>query len=109
MPTYEYTCAKCGHQFEKVQAISARPLAICPEELCARQPWGKGKVKRVISGGGGLIFKGSGFYATDYRSEKYKEAAKRDSAPASSTTGGDTKSPPARPDSKPAKSPPAKT
>src|SRR2546421_5561488 len=84
MPTYEYVCAKCGHEFEKVQPISAKPLTVCPEELCAQKRWGKGKVKRAISTGGGLIFKGSGFYTTDYRSEKYKEAAKKDSAPASS-------------------------
>ena len=85
MPTYEYVCEKCGHQFEKIQPISAKPLAICPEDLCARKRWGKGKVKRAISTGGGLIFKGSGFYTTDYRSEKYKEAAKKDVAPASSS------------------------
>jgi len=83
MPTYEYVCEKCGHQFEKIQPISAKPLTICPEDLCARKRWGKGKVKRAISTGGGLIFKGSGFYTTDYRSEKYKEAAKKDVAPAS--------------------------
>ncbi|MGO8931513.1 MAG: FmdB family zinc ribbon protein [Limisphaerales bacterium] len=85
MPTYEYVCEKCGHRFEKFQPISAKPLTICPKELCARKPWGKGKVKRVISGGAGFIFKGSGFYATDYRSEKYKEAAKKDMALASSS------------------------
>ena len=83
MPTYEYVCEKCGQRFELVQPISASPLTICPKELCPRKRWGKGKVKHVISAGGGLIFKGSGFYATDYRSEKYKEAAKKDVAPAS--------------------------
>src|ERR1043166_1596034 len=62
MPTYEYVCAKCGLQFEKIQPISAKPLAVCPEELCGQTRWGKGKVKRAISAGGGLIFKGSGFY-----------------------------------------------
>ena len=89
MPTYEYTCDKCGHQFEKFQSIAAKPLSVCPEELCTQKRWGKGKVKRGIGGGAGLIFKGSGFYITDYRSEKYKEAAKKDSAPAS--TAGDSK------------------
>lgn len=82
MPTYEYVCEKCGHRFEKFQPISAAPLAVCPKDLCGRKTWGKGKVKRVISAGGGLIFKGSGFYTTDYRSEKYKEAAKKEAAPA---------------------------
>lgn len=89
--------------------MSARPLTVCPKELCVQKRWGKGDVKRVISGGAGLIFKGSGFYATDYRSEKYKEAAKKDSAAASSAAGGDTKPPPAKPDSKPPKSSPART
>jgi len=89
MPTYEYVCEKCGHRFEKFQPISAAPLTVCPKELCARKSWGKGKVKRVISAGAGLIFKGSGFYITDYRSEKYKEAAKKEAAPATSSGGGD--------------------
>ena len=94
MPTYEYVCEKCGHQFEKAQSISAEALSVCPEDLCAQKRWGKGKVRRAISGGAGLIFKGSGFYITDYRSEKYKEAAKKDAAPA--TSGGtDAKAAPA--------------
>ena len=84
MPTYEYVCEKCGHQFEKVQSIAAKPLAVCPEDLCGRKRWGKGKVKRLLSTGGGLIFKGSGFYVTDYRSENYKQAAKKD-VPASTS------------------------
>lgn len=100
MPTYEYVCEKCGHQFEKFQSIAAKPLTVCPEELCARKRWGKGKVKRLLSGGAGLIFKGSGFYITDYRSENYKQAAKKD-APAAA--GGESK--PAKPaaEAKPAK------
>ena len=110
MPTYEYVCEKCGHQFEKIQPISAKPLATCPKDLCARKRWGKGKVKRAISAGGGLIFKGSGFYITDYRSEKYKEAARKD-VPATSSAGtdskpassGEGKSAPAKPPAKPAK------
>jgi putative FmdB family regulatory protein len=93
MPTYEYVCEKCGHQFEKFQSISSKPLAICPEDLCKQKRWGKGKVKRAISGGAGLIFKGSGFYITDYRSDKYKEAAKKESAPAT-PAGGDDKAAP---------------
>jgi putative FmdB family regulatory protein len=72
MPTYEYRCQKCGHQFEEIQGIKAEPLARCPQKGC------RGKVKRLISTGGGLLFKGSGFYATDYRSEGYKSAAKAD-------------------------------
>ena len=116
MPTYEYVCEKCGHHFEKVQPISAKALTVCPKELCAQKRWGRGKVKRAINVGGGLIFKGSGFYATDYRSEKYKEAAKKDSTLASSsgskstsTGGGETKTTAKAPESKPAKTPAAKT
>jgi putative FmdB family regulatory protein len=82
MPTYEYVCSKCGHEFEKFQPIADKPLNTCPREVCARKKWGRGKVKKKISAGAGLIFKGSGFYITDYRSDKYKEAAKKDSAAA---------------------------
>jgi len=79
MPTYEYVCAKCGHEFEKQQPMADPALAICPKELCAEKKWARGRVKRKISTGGGLIFKGSGFYITDYRSEGYKQAAKKES------------------------------
>src|SRR5499427_8362853 len=99
MPTYEYVCEKCGHEFEKFQSIAAKPLSVCPEEACSQKKWGKGKVKKVIGAGAGLIFKGSGFYITDYRSDKYKEAAKKDSAPASSSSS-DAKS--SKSESKPA-------
>ena len=60
--------------------MTDKPLAICPKEVCGQKKWGRGKVKKKISGGAGLIFKGSGFYITDYRSDNYKEAAKKDSA-----------------------------
>src|SRR5262249_29967504 len=110
MPTYEYVCEKCGNEFEKIQPISAKPLTICPEDSCKQKRWAKGKVKRVVSGGAGLIFKGSGFYITDYRSDKYKEAAKKEKAPAASSggeaksSGGtDSKSASAKTESKPAK------
>jgi len=78
MPTYQYVCAKCGHNFDKVQSIKDNALTICPKEDCAKKPWGKGKVKRAIVGGSGLLFKGTGFYETDYRSENYKAAAKKE-------------------------------
>lgn len=106
MPTYEYICSKCDHHFDIFQSITEKPITTCPRELCAQKTWGKGKVKRAIGGGAGLIFKGSGFYITDYRSDKYKEAAKKD-APASSTPssgGGDSK-PAAKTESKPASQP----
>lgn len=86
MPTYEYVCEKCQHNFEKFQSIADKPLEICPKELCPQKQWGKGKVKKLISAGAGLIFKGSGFYITDYRSEKYKEAAKKDAPPSTASS-----------------------
>jgi putative FmdB family regulatory protein len=114
MPTYEYVCSKCGHEFEKVQPIADKALKVCPEDVCAQKKWGRGPVKRKISTGGGLIFKGSGFYTTDYRSEGYKQAAKKESESAK-PAGGDSKAsagseakPAAKPESKAAKSPPGK-
>lgn len=91
MPTYEYKCEACRHKFEKFQSITAAPIRKCPK--C-----GKSQVKRLIGTGSGLIFKGGGFYTTDYRSESYKNAAKSDappSAPAGDAKGpaGDAKSP----------------
>jgi putative FmdB family regulatory protein len=82
MPTYGYVCAKCGHAFDKFQSMKDEPLSVCPKELCHQKRWGKGKVKRQMGTGAGMIFKGSGFYITDYRSEGYKAAAKKDTNPA---------------------------
>jgi putative FmdB family regulatory protein len=90
MPTYEYACEKCAHEFEFLQSMSAQPLLTCPKELCGKKKWGRGRVKKKISAGAGLLFKGSGFYITDYRSEGYKKSAKTDSTPAK-TSGGDAK------------------
>lgn len=73
MPTYEYLCKKCRHQFEQFQKITAKSLRKCPK--CG------GRVERVIGSGAGILFKGSGFYQTDYRSSKYQEAAKKDKKP----------------------------
>jgi len=78
MPTYEYSCEKCGGTFELVQSMRDAPMQECPKELCQQKKWGHGKVKRLIGTGAGLIFKGSGFYITDYRSDSYREAAKKD-------------------------------
>ena len=113
MPTYDYICDKCGLQFEKFQSMKDPALATCPKEVCGQKRWGKGKVRRVLGTGAGLIFKGSGFYITDYRSENYKQGAKKDSAPAAGS-GGESKSgsttdskPAAKSESKPAKPKPA--
>lgn len=88
MPTYEYQCGKCGKNFDAYQSMKDEPYRVCPKELCRMKTWGKGKVKRLLGAGAGLIFKGSGFYITDYRSPGYSEAAKKDSP---SETKGDTK------------------
>jgi putative FmdB family regulatory protein len=91
MPTYEYECAKCKKTFEIVQSMKDDALKTCPKPLCRMRTWGKGKVKRKIGAGAGLIFKGSGFYITDYRSEGYKKS-KSESSKAADTSGSVTKS-----------------
>lgn len=73
MPTYEYKCDACGVEFERFQSMTAAPVKSCP--AC-----GKSRVRRLISCGAGLIFKGSGFYITDYRSDGYKKAAQSESS-----------------------------
>ena len=70
MPTYEYECEKCGYKFERLQYMTEPPIKTCP--LC------EGPVKRLFGTGAGIIFKGSGFYQTDYRSENYKRAAEKE-------------------------------
>ena len=101
MPTYEYVCEKCGREFEKIQSIKDAPLKVCPRELCGKKKWGRGPVKRKIGAGGGLLFKGGGFYITDYRSKNYQESAKKDSAPATpSAAKTETKPAPAKPAAK---------
>ena len=78
MPTYEYECRRCAHTFEAFQSMTDKPLRTCPE--CG------GRVRRLIGAGAGIIFKGSGFHATDYRSKSYSEGAKADApAPKSKT------------------------
>ena len=79
MPTYESSCQKCGQNFEAFQSMRDEPFQECPKELCRLPKWGHGKVKRLLGTGAGVIFKGSGFYITDYRSDSYKEAAKKES------------------------------
>ena len=83
MPTYEYKCDACGAEFERFQSITAEPIKRCPE--C-----GKAKVRRLIGTGAGLIFKGSGFYITDYRDKSYTEKAKAEAG--SGSGGGESKS-----------------
>jgi putative FmdB family regulatory protein len=75
MPTYDYVCDACEHSFELFQSIKDEPKKKCP--AC-----GKNKLRRLIGPGAAIVFKGSGFYQTDYRSESYKKAAAADHAPA---------------------------
>jgi putative FmdB family regulatory protein len=92
MPTYEYSCQKCGQNFDAFQSMRDQPFRECPKNLCRLSKWGHGKVKRLLGTGAGLLFKGSGFYITDYRSDSYKEAAKKET-PSTSTSGEKTTSP----------------
>ena len=80
MPHYDYVCETCEKQFEVFQSMNDKRLTKCPEKGC------KGKVRRLIGTGAGLVFKGSGFYITDYRSENYKAGAKQDGAAATAST-----------------------
>jgi putative FmdB family regulatory protein len=102
MPTYEYECEKCRKTFEIFQSMKDAALTICPEDKCRMRKWGKGKVRRLLGTGAGLIFKGSGFYITDYRSEGYKQAAKKEGSSTGETAKPGEKKP--SESSKPAKS-----
>lgn len=106
MPTYEYECAKCKKGFEIFQSMKDDALKTCPKDKCRMKAWGKGQVKRKLGVGAGFIFKGSGFYITDYRSEGYKKS-KSDAATASSGSSETKKSDTPKADSKPAAKPAA--
>lgn len=99
MPNYDYLCQKCGHPFEVFQSMNDPKLTDCPLEEC------DGTVKRLLGTGAGIIFKGGGFYQTDYRSDSYKEGAKSEaeaSKPSESKSEGGSK--PASGGAKPANS-----
>jgi putative FmdB family regulatory protein len=84
MPTYEYEFLEDGHRFEEFQSITDAPVDDCP--VCG------GKVRRLISGGAGILFKGSGFYQTDYRSDSYRKAAKADRESSGKDSGSEKSS-----------------
>lgn len=100
MPTYEYRCRGCGHEFERFQKMSDSPVRTCPS--CKKR-----RVQRLISTGGGLVFKGTGFYATDYRKEgpsersEAKERAEYEKASGASGASGSESKKDSKPDSKP--------
>lgn len=96
MPTYDYRCKSCEHTWEEFQSITANPTKKCPE--C-----GKRRAERVIGPGAGIIFKGSGFYQTDYRSDSYKKAAKADQKTAEPTSSSSDSGSSASSESKAAK------
>lgn len=85
MPTYDYKCDACGHQFELFQSITAEAETKCPE--CKKK-----KLRRLIGPGAAIVFKGSGFYKTDYRSDSYKKQAAADKNASESKSSGDAKS-----------------
>src|SRR5689334_17561088 len=99
MPTYEYKCDACGYSFEKFQSMTAAPIKKCPK--C-----GKNQVRRLIGTGAGLIFKGSGFYITDYRDSSYKDKAKSESGEPAKTDAKTESKTEAKSESKPAASEP---
>ena len=109
MPTYEYRCEKCNQTFETFQSMKDEPYVVCPKKLCREEVWGEGKVKRLIGTGAGLIFKGSGFYTTDYRSSNYKESAKKESKEGSSSKSDEGKGGSEKKESGPEKSEGAKS
>jgi putative FmdB family regulatory protein len=86
MPTYDYECTSCGHRFEARQSMKDPHLTDCPQEGCT------GPVKRRIGTGAGFIFKGTGFYITDYRSDSYKAAAKKESESSTASTSSTSSS-----------------
>lgn len=95
MPTYEYECETCGHRFDLFQSMNDRRLTRCRADLCpSAENKGKGKVKRLLGTGAGVIFKGSGFYETDYRSDSYKKGAEKAATAekSSSSSSGDSES-----------------
>ena len=99
MPTYDYECEACNHRFEKFQPITSSPIRKCPK--C-----GKRKVKRLIGTGAGIIFKGSGFYETDYRSKSYRDGEKKDKEvfkPTPPKSPAEKKTPEKKPTAAPAK------
>ena len=94
MPNYDYECQTCGNRFEVFQSMNDAKLTDCPAEGCG------GQVRRLLGTGGGLIFKGAGFYQTDYRSASYQAGAKADggsTSPKSESSAASSSPPPAAP------------
>src|SRR5439155_21990138 len=90
IPIYDYACLKCRQHFDAFHSMRDEPFRESPKNLCRLEKWGHGKVKRLLGKGAGIIFKGSGLYTTDYRSDSYKESAKKQT-PASEKPKTETK------------------
>lgn len=101
MPTYDYRCNACGHTFEHFQSMKDKPLRTCP---ACKKP----KLERLIGTGAAILFKGGGFYQTDYRSESYRQAAKADAPASDASPSGQSKEPP-KPEGKTQSAPAAQT
>src|SRR6187551_2405054 len=100
MPTYDYNCDACNHEFEVFESITAEPQTKCPK--CKKK-----KLRRLFGAGAGLVFKGSGFYQTDYRSESYKKSAAADKPASDSSYSSTSSAPVEAKSSTPAKAEPA--
>ena len=96
MPTYSYMCENCGYEFEQFQSITAKPIRTCPK--CEKRG-----LKRLIGAGSGIIFRGCGFYQTDYRSESYKQDEKNEKETADTSTKKETETKVKSKDLKPSK------
>jgi putative FmdB family regulatory protein len=103
MPTYDYECQKCGNLFEVVQSMNDAKLENCPDAACA------GQVKRLLGTGAGILFKGSGFYQTDYRSSSYQAGAKSENGTAKKDSPPKSEAAPAAPAASAAPAPAAKS
>jgi putative FmdB family regulatory protein len=102
MPTYEYRCEQCSHQFDELQSFKDEPLKVCPK--CHQE-----SLRRLFGTGAAILFKGSGFYETDYRSDSYKKAAKAEQDGTKNGSSGESKPAETKPAESKSSSPPAST
>lgn len=87
MPIYTYKCKECGKEFDWMQSIKSEPLTVCPDEICHQHKHGQSEVERIFSANVGLVFKGSGFYLTDYTKKNTSSSTEASKHNGSSTNG----------------------